>query len=149
MYDFYHLFFSPKLIVSVAGYPNLLGFVAGNENINDIPSGLLNPPYVKAVIRDLKNYIAKNVDREIPVGYAAAQINETLIDQWNYFRCTTTSDDNDPAIADFFALNSYSWCGNSSFEQAGYDILVRDFADTNTPMFFGEYGCNQFSKFRT
>ena len=119
--------------------------MAGNENINDIPSGKIDPPYVKAVIRDLKNYIAKNVKRQIPVGYAAAQIQDTLKDQWNYFRCSITGKSDDPSITDFFALNSYSWCGNSSYHESGYDTLVGFFGNTNTPVFFGEYGCNQFS----
>lgn len=94
----------------------------------------------------MKNYISKNVKRQIPVGYAAAQIQDTLKDQWNYFRCSTTGKNDDASVTDFFALNSYSWCGNSSYKEAGYDKLVGFFGNTNTPVFFGEYGCNQFGK---
>jgi len=45
---------------------------AGNEIVNDAESAEMSPRYVKAVIRDMKNYIAAHVARPIPVGYSAA-----------------------------------------------------------------------------
>lgn len=48
----------------------------------------------------------------------------------------------DPSRVDLFALNSYSWCGDSSYQTSGYDILVGDFSNTSVPVFFSEYGCN-------
>ena len=42
---------------------------------------------------------------------------------------------------DLFALNSYSWCGDSSYTTSGYDVLVGDFSNTSVPVFFSEYGC--------
>jgi hypothetical protein len=44
---------------------------------------------------------------------------------------------------DLFALNSYSWCGDSSYQTSGYDVLVSDFSNTSVPVFFSEYGCNK------
>jgi hypothetical protein len=89
----------------------------------------------------LKNYIAKNSKRSIPVGYSAADVRENLLDTWNYLQCTTTGDASDPSRVDLFALNSYSWCGDSSYTTSGYDVLVGDFSNTSVPVFFSEYGC--------
>lgn len=129
------------VVEAFKNYPNTLLFFAGNEVINDIPSGEVVPPYMRAVTRDLKNYIAKNSERSIPVGYSAADVRDILLDTWNYLQCTTTGDASDPSRVDLFALNSYSWCGDSSFTTSGYDVLVGDFSNTSVPVFFSEYGC--------
>ncbi|CAD6447489.1 008dd07a-8d31-415c-b354-d115c11ff4c0 [Sclerotinia trifoliorum] len=123
-------------------YPNTLLFFAGNEVINDDDTGKTVPPYMRAVTRDLKNYIAKHSSRSIPVGYSAADVRDILLDTWNYLQCTTTEDDTDPSRVDLFALNSYSWCGDSSYTTSGYDGLVSDFGNSSVPVFFSEYGCN-------
>jgi hypothetical protein len=57
-------------------------------------------------------------------------------------QCTTTGDTSDASRSDLFALNSYSWCGDSSFSRSGYDVLAADFRQTSVPVFFSEYGCN-------
>lgn len=109
----------------------------------DVPPQHCNPTdFYQAITRDLKNYIAKNCDRSIPVGYSAADVREILLDTWNYLQCTTTGDASDPSRVDVFALNSYSWCGESTFQTAQYDVLVSDFSNTSVPVFFSEYGCN-------
>lgn len=90
----------------------------------------------------MKNYIAKNSKRTIPVGYSAADVRDYLLDTWNYLQCSTTGDVSDPSRVDLFALNSYSWCGDSTYQTSGYDILVGDFSNTSVPVFFSEYGCN-------
>jgi len=95
------------------------------------------------VTRDLKNYIAKHSTRSIPVGYSAADVRDILVDTWNYLQCTTTGDASDPSRVDLFALNSYSWCGDSSYTTSGYNVLVSDFGNTSVPVFFSEYGCNK------
>jgi hypothetical protein len=94
------------------------------------------------VTRDLKNYIKKHSKRSIPVGYSAADVRDILVDTWNYLQCTTTGDDTDASRVDVFALNSYSWCGDSSFTVSGYDQVVSDLAKSSVPIFFSEYGCN-------
>jgi hypothetical protein len=53
-----------------AGYKNTLAFFSGNEVINDGPSSSA-APYVKAVTRDLRQYIRSRNYRQIPVGYSA------------------------------------------------------------------------------
>ncbi|KAG0651470.1 Glucan elongating glucanosyltransferase 2, partial [Hyphodiscus hymeniophilus] len=142
-YDSSYLNRTFAVVEAFKSYPNTLLFFAGNEVINDVPTGGTVPPYMRAsaVTRDLKNYISKNSKRIIPVGYSAADVRDILVDTWNYLQCTTTGDDSDPSRVDLFALNSYSWCGESSFQNSQYDVLVSDFSNTSVPVFFSEYGC--------
>jgi 1,3-beta-glucanosyltransferase GAS4 len=64
-----HIF---AVVEAFKGYDNTLAFFAGNEVVNDAESAEASPRYVKAVIRDLKQYIAAHLSRQIPVGYSAA-----------------------------------------------------------------------------
>ncbi|KAI9677139.1 MAG: hypothetical protein M1822_008248 [Bathelium mastoideum] len=120
-----------------------MAFFAGNEIINTVQTSQANPPYIRAVQRDLKNYIAKHSSRTIPVGYSAADVREVLQDTWAYLQCAIDGKDNDVSRSDFFGLNSYSWCGDqATFQSSGYDVLVDMFSNTTIPVFFSEYGCN-------
>ena len=121
-------------------FDNVLGFFAGNEVINQ-QAAYSAPAYVRAVIRDMKQYIKNNVDRAIPVGYSAADIRDILMDTANYFECDLTN--STESRADFFGLNSYSWCGDASYTSSGYNVLTEDFSNATLPVFFSEYGCNQ------
>lgn len=127
------------VVEAFAYYPNTLGFFAANEILNQ-NSSYDAPLYIRAVVRDLKDYIAANAPRDIAVGYSAADVDTMLTDTWNYLGCelknSTTSK------IDFFGLNDYEWCGASSFTESGYNKLVAMFADTAIPVFFSEYGCN-------
>jgi len=60
------------VIDAFKGYDNFLAVFAGNKVVNDEKSAAFSPRYVKAVIRDMKNYIAAHASRPIPVGYSAA-----------------------------------------------------------------------------
>ncbi|PVI03556.1 glycoside hydrolase family 72 protein [Periconia macrospinosa] len=128
------------VVENFKAYPNTLAFFAANEVMNDLKTGKINPQYIRAVQRDLKNYIKTHVDRRIPVAYSAADVREILEDTWAYMQC----DNGDNSDSDFFGLNSYSWCGGSAtFESAGYNTLVDMFKDSSVPVFFSEYGCNE------
>lgn len=87
----------------------------------------------------MKAYISKHASRPIPVGYSAADVRSILMDQANYFQCALQDSD---SRADFFGLNSYSWCGDSDFHASGYDVLTDNFANSSMPVIFSEYGCN-------
>lgn len=89
----------------------------------------------------MKDYIAKNSKRAIPVGYSAADIRNILMDTIHYFECDLKNSTS--SRADFFGLNSYSWCGDSSYKSSGYDVLTEDFTNATIPVFFSEYGCNE------
>ncbi|KIX00041.1 uncharacterized protein Z518_10968 [Rhinocladiella mackenziei CBS 650.93] len=120
-------------------FNNTLGFFSGNEVINEdsVPEV---PAYIRAVTRDVKDYIAAQSPRPIPVGYSAADVRPLLVGTFNYMSCGLSNDT--ASKIDFFGLNSYSWCGDATFESSGYDVLVSDFGNTTIPIFFSEYGCN-------
>jgi hypothetical protein len=122
-------------------YPNTLLFFAGNEVIQAADTFQVAPPYVRAVVRDLKNYIAKHADRPIPVGYSAADVRSVLYDTWNYLQCDIDGKTDDMSHVDIFALNSYSWCGESNFVMSTYSQLVGNFTNSSVPLFFSEFGC--------
>ena len=124
-----HIF---SVVEAFKNYPNVLGFFAGNEIINTVGTGQSNPPFIRAVQRDLKNYISQHAPRQIPVGYSAADVRQVLQDTWAYLQCEINGT-TDPSRSDFFGLNSYSWCGNaSSYTISGYDQLVAMFGDVST-----------------
>ena len=132
------------IVEAFKDYPNTLGFFGGNEVINTDSNAGTVPPYLRAVTRDLKNYIAKHSTRTIPVGYSAADVRDVLFDTWEYLQCATNGTTNDISRIDFFGLNSYSWCGSAAtFETSGYNVLVAGFSNTTVPVFFSEYGCNK------
>lgn len=118
------------------GYTNTMAFFAGNEVINDD----LNVPvanWVKAVVRDMKEYITAQSSRYIPTGYSAADVPNSRYLLPEYLNCGSNA-----TRIDFYAFNSYSWCGASSYTQAGYDQFVAGFSNYSVPLFFSEFGCN-------
>ncbi|KAG5933077.1 hypothetical protein E4U53_001104 [Claviceps sorghi] len=119
------------------GYNNVLGFFVGNENIakkEDSPAA----PFLKAAARDLKAYRDQKGYRTIPIGYSAADIVQLRPMLQDYLTCGGNSSE----IVDFFALNSYSWCDPSTFEESSYNMLQEYAKDFPVPMFFSETGCN-------
>jgi hypothetical protein len=118
-------------------YDNTMGFFAGNE-VSNQPNNTVASAFVKAAVRDTKAYIKSKNYREIGVGYATnddADIRQNMAD---YFDCG----DSDSAI-DFWGYNIYSWCGDSSFKESGFDVQTKNFEKYNVPVFFAEYGCNE------
>ncbi|ODV59772.1 putative 1,3-beta-glucanosyltransferase [Ascoidea rubescens DSM 1968] len=134
-----------KFIEAFKGFPNLLGFFAGNEIINDEDSASLNPPYIRALQRDMKEYISKHSNRTIPVGYSAADDSSLRSATFKYLQCDSTEDGEIDSKSDFFGLNSYEWCsGESNWKSSGYEKVNETFKDAVIPVFFSEYGCNAF-----
>lgn len=88
----------------------------------------------------MKDYIAKNCDRAIPVGYSAADVRNILTDTAHYFECEMKNSTS--SRIDFFGLNSYSWCGDATYTSSTYNVLTDDFTNATVPVFFSEYGCN-------
>ncbi|KAI9803055.1 MAG: beta-glucanosyltransferase [Piccolia ochrophora] len=119
-----------------APYSNTLAFFSGNEVINDEKSTSA-APYVKAVTRDIRQYIGSMGYRKIPVGYSAADVEENRVEMAAYMNCGP-----DDERSDFFAFNDYSWCDPSDFEESGWNQKVETFKDYSIPLFLSEWGCN-------
>ncbi|KAH7586679.1 hypothetical protein B1J92_G00286g [Nakaseomyces glabratus] len=120
-----------------ANYSNVLGFFAGNEVTNDATNTDASA-FVKAAIRDTKSYIKEKGYRGIPVGYSSNDDADTRVDIADYFACG-----DDAERADFYGINMYEWCGNSTFQKSGYADRTKEFANLSIPLFFSEYGCNE------
>ncbi|EEQ91175.2 glycolipid-anchored surface protein 5 [Blastomyces dermatitidis ER-3] len=123
-------------VAMFAKYDNTLAFFSGNEVINDGPTSK-TAPYVKAVTRDIRQFIRKQGLREVPVGYSAADVDSNRLQMAQYMNCGP-----DDERSDFFAFNDYSWCDPSTFEKAGWDKKVELFSGYGLPLFLSEYGCN-------
>lgn len=111
-----------------AGYSNTLAFFSGNEVIND-GTTTSAAPYVKAVTRDMRQYIGSRGYRQIPVGYSAADVSDNRMEMAHYMNCGT-----DDERSDFFAFNDYSWCDPSSFQISGWDQKVKNFTGYGIPI---------------
>lgn len=137
LYYFENIF---KVVEQFSHYNNTLGFIAGNEIVNDPISASVAAPYIKAVIRDIKTYVEYNSPRTIPVGYSAADDLSYRMPLAQYLEC---ADENPKESVDFYGVNSYQWCGDQTFYSSGYNILVNDYKGFSKPIFFSEYGCNE------
>jgi hypothetical protein len=122
-------------IDAFASYTNTLAFFSGNEVIND-DTTTSAAPYVKAVTRDMRQYIGSRGYRQIPVGYSAADVDSNRLEMAEFMNCGT-----DDERSDFFAFNDYSWCDPSSFTTSGWDQKVKNFTSYGIPIFLSEYGC--------
>jgi hypothetical protein len=118
-------------------YSNTMAFFSGNEVIHDEKETTLTAPYVKAVTRDMRQYIRERFDRPILVGYSAADVTDNRMQTAAYFNCGT-----DDERSDFFAFNGYSWC-TSDFVTSGWNKKVEAFKNYGLPIFLSEYGCIQ------
>lgn len=86
----------------------------------------------------MKAYRNSKGYRNIPVGYSAADIAELRPMLQDFLTCGGNASDS----VDFFALNSYEWCGDVDFQTSGYANLEAGAANFPVPIFFSETGCN-------
>ncbi|KAG0677329.1 hypothetical protein C6P40_001745 [Pichia californica] len=123
---------------SFASFNNTLGFFAANELVNNEATFQVSP-YIKAVTRDIKQYIAAQNYRTIPVGYSAADVAEIRYELAHYLNCGDIEDER----IDMLGVNDYSWCGHSSYIVSGYNSKVSSYSGYSLPIFMSEYGCNE------
>ncbi|RKP32298.1 beta-1,3-glucanosyltransferase [Metschnikowia bicuspidata] len=126
-----------------AKYKNVLGFFAGNEVSNNNTNTEASV-FVKAAVRDMKSYI-KSKGWSYPVGYSSNDDADIRVPIAQYFSCGSLEE-----RADFFGINMYEWCGESTFKESGYEARTEEYKNLTIPVFFSEYGCNtvQPRKFR-
>ncbi|GMM38511.1 1,3-beta-glucanosyltransferase [Saccharomycopsis crataegensis] len=129
-----------KVVQEFAAFNNTLAFFAGNEIVNDRISAKASPIFIKALVRDMKAYMANHIERIVPVGYSAADDLLFRTSLPDYLQCDEGSGE-DTSI-DFYGVNSYQWCGKQTMQSSGYDILVKDYENFPKPVFLSEYGCN-------
>lgn len=100
-------------------YDNLAGFFVGNEVLTTGANSIA-APYVKAATRDMKAYRDSKGYRQIPIGYSAADIASLRPNLQKYMACGDNSSD----ALDFFSLNAYEWCGETTYETVSCDQLL-------------------------
>lgn len=115
-------------IDAFAKYDNTLAFFSGNEVIDTADNSWV-APWVKAVTRDIRQYIGSRGYRKIPVGYSAADVDSNRLEMALYMNCGT-----DDERSDFFAFNDYSWCSPSSLQISGWDQKVKNFTGYGLPL---------------
>lgn len=125
-----------NVIDTMAKYNNTIGFFAGNE-VSNVINNTDASAYAKASIRDSKAYIKAKGYRKLGVGYATNDDAEIRDNIKSYFNCGT-----EETSVDFWGYNIYSWCGNSSFQESGYDKRTEEFENYSVPVFMSEYACN-------
>lgn len=96
-------------------------------------------PVLLAAAVDLKSYRDAKGYRKIPIGYSATDTSVLRPMLQDYLVCRP----NVTERLDFYALNSYEWCGSTpTFETSGYVNLQADAEGYPVPIFFSEDGCN-------
>lgn len=128
--------FFKKVVDKMAQYPNVVGFFVGNEVTNNATTTDASP-YVKAAVRDMKQYV-KDQKYTTGIGYAADDASNLRDTIAAYMNCGDES-----TGVDFYGYNVYEWCGDSDFETSGYNRILDFFKSYSVPAFFAEYGCNK------
>lgn len=128
-----------SVVDAMHNYTNVLGFFAGNE-VSNAPNNTDASAFVKAAVRDTKAYIKSQGYRTIGVGYATNDDASIRVNMADYFNCGDSANS-----IDFWGYNIYSWCGDSSYTESGYDVRTEEFESYSVPVFFAEYGCNAVS----
>jgi hypothetical protein len=127
-----------KTIDVFTGYDNVLAFNIANEVVTQA-SNSVAAPFIKAAVRDVKAYL-RSKNSNVLVSYSSTD-GPSGRTQWRdmlayYLTCGSAA-----TSVDLYGLNSYSWCGNSSYAASGYNTLTNDFDSLPVPAYLAEFGC--------
>lgn len=119
-------------------YDNLLAVNVANEVVTQ-SSNSVAAPFIKAAVRDIKAYL-RSKNSKVLVSYSSTD-GPAGVDEWrdmlaHYLTCGSAA-----TSVDLYGLNSYSWCGNSSYTSSGYSRLTTDFSSLPVPAYLSEFGC--------
>ena len=96
-------------------------------------------PYILSAAADLKLYSQRKGYRKIPIGYSATDTTVLSPMLQDYLVCRPNMTER----LDYYALNSYRWCGEAAtYQTSGYQTLTDMFQNYPAPVFFSEVGCN-------
>ena len=113
-------------------FNNTFGFLVGDD-IAGPPNKI--SPFIRAAVRDMKNYMASKGYRNIPVGYAASD-NGSTHGIAQYLAC------GDPSKAvDFLGINNRGWCEPDNYDTSGYRAMTSAYSLYPVPTFLAAYGC--------
>ncbi|KNE66105.1 hypothetical protein AMAG_10360 [Allomyces macrogynus ATCC 38327] len=127
-----------RIVDAFAGYDNVLGFLIGNEVSDSAGPSTRSAAIVRALVRDVRQYIKVTGKRAIPLGYAASDNAATRTPNMQFYTCGAK----DSAV-DFYGANIYSWCAaNQTFETSGYVDRTKELASLGVPVLLSEFGCN-------
>ncbi|KII95663.1 carbohydrate-binding module family 43 protein [Plicaturopsis crispa FD-325 SS-3] len=122
-------------IEAFGSYSNVFGFNIGNEVINTVTDDGA-APFIKAAVRDIKTYLSAHGYTQL-VGYTATDSPNSRAILPYYLACEDTA-----SSIDYWGLNIYEWCGNSTFQTSGYQARTQELQNFGVPAFFSEFGCN-------
>jgi len=127
-----------KTIEVFTRYDNLLAVNIANEVVTQ-SSNANAAPFIKAAVRDVKAYL-KSKNSNVLVSYSSTD-GPSGVNQWRdmlayYLTCGSAA-----TSVDLYGLNSYSWCGNSSYTGSGYSTLTNEFSSLPVPSYLSEFGC--------
>ncbi|KAI9217703.1 Glucanosyltransferase-domain-containing protein [Blastocladiella britannica] len=126
------------VVDAFAGYSNVFGFIVGNEVSGSSERATRAAPMVRALVRDMRQYMSATGKRAVPLGYAASDNADTRVSEMHYYTCGSS----DSAV-DFFGHNLYSWCAdNATFPTSGYADRLAEFKTLGVPVVLSEFGCN-------
>lgn len=85
----------------------------------------------------MKAYAIAREYRTIPIGYFTNKDDAWYQQLGEYLVCGGDEGD----AVDFYGVNAFQWCGDSSFTASGYQALMSDLDGLGVPVFFSEDGC--------
>ncbi|CAF9934585.1 MAG: 1,3-beta-glucanosyltransferase gas1 [Alectoria fallacina] len=123
------------VIDAMQQFNNTFGFLVGDD-IGDSPTEI--SAFIRAAVRDMKNYIIYKGYRNIPIGYAASD-NGSTDGIAQYLACG----DQHTAV-DFLGINNRGWCESDNYDTSGYRAMTSAYFNYPVPTFLAEYGCLSF-----